>query len=70
MWQLPLLILPLKQLLKQCDRISLDWARGGICSATAYDEEVDLVIGYDSIEKVSRASFKIRSKEDDEDWGD
>ena len=47
----------LKQLLKQCDKIKPDWCACGICSVEAAgwrnDEEVDIVIGYDSVKKVN-----------------
>lgn len=45
----------LEQLIKQCDKIHPDWCACGICSpeAAGYKEDppVELIIGYDSIEK-------------------
>lgn len=42
----------LEQLLKQCDKIKPDWYACGICSADK-DDEVEIIIGYDNIRKVS-----------------
>ena len=47
----------LKQLLKQCDKITPHWCACGICSyeRAEYDENypVEIIIGYDSIQKTS-----------------
>lgn len=43
----------LKQLLKQCDKIEPDYCACGICPAKE-DDEVEIRIGYDSVEKVKR----------------
>ncbi len=47
----------LKQLLKQCDKITPDWCACGICSyeAMEYEEDypVEIIIGYDSIQKAN-----------------
>ncbi len=43
----------LKQLLRQCDKIKPDWCACGICSCEN-DEDVELKIGYDSIEKIDK----------------
>lgn len=47
----------LKQLLKQCDKISPDWCACGICSyeRAGYkgDEPAEIIIGYDSIKKAN-----------------
>lgn len=44
----------LKQLLKQCDKIKPNWCACGIRSWRESDwKEVELRIGYDSIEKVA-----------------
>ena len=43
----------LKQLLKQCDKIKPDWCACGIRSVKKYSlKDVEIMIGYDSIEKV------------------
>ena len=47
----------LKQLLKQCDKIIPDYCACGICSYEQIynvDFEPEIVIGYDSIEKVDK----------------
>ena len=49
----------LKQLLKQCDRIMLDWCACGIKSADQ-DDKVELHITYDNIEKVRECDCTIR----------
>ena len=47
----------LKQLLKQCDKIKPHWCACGICSyeALEYKEDypAEIIIGYDSIQKVN-----------------
>ena len=59
----------LKQLLKQCDKIKPDWCACGICSmekANNPDEDTEIKIGYNSIEKLDTPQHKVpcRIKED------
>lgn len=52
----------LEQLLKQCDKIKPHWCACGICSADE-DDEVEIIIGYDKIRKVSDdVSCEIREE--------
>lgn len=47
----------LEQLLKQCDRKKPHWCACGICSisksAYSEDDDAEIIIGYDSIEKAN-----------------
>lgn len=47
----------LEQLLKQCDKIKLDWCDCGICSlergGLSETASLDIIIGYDSIRKAN-----------------
>lgn len=43
----------LEQLLKQCDKIKPDWCACGIKSEYFDDEDVEIIIEYDSIKKAN-----------------
>lgn len=57
----------LEQLLKQCDRVKLDYCACGICSPDEYDmkDEIDISFDYDDVKRVyDCASCTILPKED------
>lgn len=43
----------LEQLLKQCDKIKPEWCACGIKSGDFKDEDVEIIIDYDSVKKAN-----------------